>query len=826
MNALVKKGYQKPLEEEDIPLLGVADKAGTQHSMFIEKINASQSSLFWAIISCYKIEILVSGFFALLKILTLSAGPLLLREFINVSSGEEAFRHEGKSTLLAAILGEVPRTEGMINVSGKVAYVSQNAWIQSGSVQDNILFGSTMDKPRYEETLQRCSLVYDLENLPFGDLTQVGERGETLSGGQKQRIQLARALYCDADIYLLDDPFSSVDTHTAMCLFNEYVMGALLEKTVLLVTHQIELLQAFNSVLLMSQGQIMHAASYQELLAASKEFQDLVNAHKDTAEFSDVNNIVYNGSKSNIIRTTGVAHDRGKDYVKPSGCDQLIRKEEREIGDTVIGSGSIIFLLFRALLVVDLSLQTSKSLFSQLLSALFHAPMSFFQSTPVGRILSRVSSDLSIVDLDLSFTFSFSICATINAYINLGVLCFFTWQVLFLAAPVIFMSVRLQRYYLASSKELMRISGTTKSRVANHLAESISGAVTIRAFKQEDRFFAKMLEILDNNASPSFHCSAATEWLTQRLEIMSAAILSSSAFVITLLPLGTFSSGVIGMVLSYGLSLNMLFLFAIQSQCSLANQIISVERLSQYMHIVSEAPDKIEDNQLPADWPSVGKIELHDLEIKYNQDASPVLHGITCTFEGGDKIDITAVGLHDLRFRIGLIPQDPILFHGSIRFNLDPQGDFSDEQIMEVICKCQLSEAVKEKQGLDSLVVEGGLNWSMGQRQLLCLGRALLRRNRILILDEATASIDNATDAILQKIISTEFRNSTIITIAHRIPTVLNCTRVLVINDGNVVEYDRPQKLMLMEGSFFNRLLNEYWLHASKAALHIKKCYD
>ncbi|GJN32168.1 hypothetical protein PR202_gb20650 [Eleusine coracana subsp. coracana] len=422
----------------------------------------------------------------------------------------------------------------------------------------------------------------------------------------------------------------------------------------------------------------MHAASYQELLAASKEFQDLVNAHKDTAEFSDVNNIVYNGSKSNIIRTTGVAHDRGKDYVKPSGCDQLIRKEEREIGDTVIYS------------------------------------------------LMQVSSDLSIVDLDLSFTFSFSICATINAYINLGVLCFFTWQVLFLAAPVIFMSVRLQRYYLASSKELMRISGTTKSRVANHLAESISGAVTIRAFKQEDRFFAKMLEILDNNASPSFHCSAATEWLTQRLEIMSAAILSSSAFVITLLPLGTFSSGgdKIGIVGRTG-----------SGKTTLVNAIF---RLVE---------------------PSGGNIVI-------------------------DGQDITAVGLHDLRFRIGLIPQDPILFHGSIRFNLDPQGDFSDEQIMEVICKCQLSEAVKEKQGLDSLVVEGGLNWSMGQRQLLCLGRALLRRNRILILDEATASIDNATDAILQKIISTEFRNSTIITIAHRIPTVLNCTRVLVINDG------------------------------------------
>ena len=499
---------------------------------------------------------------------------------------------------------------------------------------------------------------------------------------------------------------------------------------------------------------------------------------------------------------------------------------------TAIGFGSIIFLLSRALLVVDLGLRTSGPLFAQLLSGLFCAPMSFYHSTPLGRILSRVSSDLSIIDLDLPFTVSFSICATLNAYINLSVLCFFTWQILLVAAPVIIMAVKLQRYYLASSKELMRINGTTKSLVANHLGESIAGAVTIRAFKQEDRFFAKSLELIDNNASPSFHCFAATEWLTQRLEIMGAAILSSSALVITLLPAANYSPGALGMLLSYGLSLNMLFLFSIQNQCSLANQIISVERLSQYMGIVSEAPYIMKQNQPPDAWPSVGKIELEGLEIKYNQDASPLLHGITCTFQGGDKIgivgrtgsgktslinaifrlvepsggkiiiddyDITEMGLHDLRSRIGVIPQDPILFYGSIRYNLDPQGRFSDEQIWEVLGKCQLIEAVKDKQGLDSHIVEGGSNWSMGQRQLLCLARALLRRNCILILDEATASIDTATDAIIQKIIRTEFKGSTVITVAHRMPTVVDCTWVLVINNGKMVEYNRPNTLMEME---------------------------
>nr|CAB3467084.1 unnamed protein product [Digitaria exilis] len=572
----------------------------------------------------------------------------------------------GKSTLLAAVLGEVPKTEGTIQVCGKMAYVSQNAWIQTGTVQDNILFGSSMDKQRYQETLERCSLVKDLEMLPYGDRTQIGERGVNLSGGQKQRVQLARALYKNADIYLLDDPFSAVDAHTATSLFNEYVMEALSDKTVLLVTHQVDFLPVFDSIL--------------------------------------------------------------------------------------------------------------------------------------------VSADLSIVDLDVPFTFMFSIGTSINSYSNLG------------------------KFYLASAKELMRINGTTKSAVANHLGESIAGAITIRAFEEEDRFFEKNLELVDKNAGPYFYNFAATEWLIQRLETMSAAVLSFSAFVMALLPPGTFNPGFIGMALSYGLSLNMSFVFSIQNQCQLTNQIISVERVSQYIDIPSEAAEIIEENRPSSEWPQTGRVELRDLKIRYRQDAPLVLHGITCTFEGGDKIgivgrtgsgkttligalfrlvepaggkiiidsvDITTIGLHDLRSRLGIIPQDPTLFQGTIRYNLDPLGQFSDQQIWEVT------------------FVEDGSNWSMGQRQLFCLGRALLRRCRVLVLDEATASIDNATDAILQKTIRTEFRDCTVVTVAHRIPTVMDCSMVLAMSDGKVVEYDRPLKLMETEGSLFRDLVKEYWSYTS-----------
>ncbi|CBI22568.3 unnamed protein product, partial [Vitis vinifera] len=748
----------------------------------------------------------------------------------------------GKSTLLAAILGEVPNTQGTIQVRGKIAYVSQTAWIQTGTIQENILFGSEMDTQRYHEALESSSLVKDLEMFPHGELTEIGERGVNLSGGQKQRIQLARALYQDADIYLLDDPFSAVDAHTATSLLNEYVMRALSGKTVLLVTHQVDFLPAFGSVLLMSDGKILHAAPYHQLLTSSQEFQDF---------------------RTHIEREFNA-----------SGHDQLIKQEEREIGNPgfkpymlylnqnkqfwlfpiglivvylSIGCTSTVFLLCRTLLMVSLGLQSSKSLLAQLLNSFFRAPMSFYDSTPLGRMISRVSSDLNIIDLDLLFGIVYTVSSTAAVCVILGVLAAVTWQVLLVSIPTIYLAMRLQKYYYASAKEMMRINGTTKSLVANHLAESVAGAMVIRAFEQEDRFFAKILHLIDTNASPFFHAFAANEWLIQWLVTLSATILSSSALCMVLLPKGTCSPGFIGMALSYGLSLNLSLVNSTRNICTLENYIISVERLNQYMHIPSEAPEVIHNNRPPPNWPDVGKVEIQKLQIRYRPNLPLVLRGIDCIFEGGHKIgivgrtgsgkttlisalfrlvepaggriivdglDISMIGLHDLRSRFGIIPQDPTLFNGTVRYNLDPLSQHTEQEIWEVLAKCQLQETVQDKEeGLDSMVVEDGSNWSMGQRQLFCLGRALLRRSRILVLDEATASIDNATDLILQKTIRTEFANCTVITVAHRIPTVMDCTMVLAISDGKLVEYDKPTDLMKKEGSLFGQLVKEYCLN-------------
>ncbi|KAJ6714386.1 ABC TRANSPORTER C FAMILY MEMBER 10-LIKE [Salix viminalis] len=778
----------------------------------------------------------------------------------------------GKSTLLSAVLGEVPKISGIVHVFGKIAYVSQTAWIQTGTIQENILFGAAMEPGRYQEVLERCSLVKDIEIFPFGDLTEIGERGVNLSGGQKQRVQLARALYQDADVYLLDDPFSAVDAQTATSLFNDYVIGALSGKTVLLVTHQIDFLPAFNSILLMSGGEIIRSDTYSQLMASSQEFQDLVNAHKNTAG-SDTQ-VEYDSSKrAETSKTEEIQKVRSiKKLGTPSG-DQLIKREEKESGDTgskpyiqylsqrkgflYFSLGSIVHVIFIVGQVIqsywlaaniqnsDVSRVTLFTVYSVIgcsLAVFFTPSISLHSSI---RILSRVSSDLSVTDLEMAFRLTIAVGSTMNTYFNFAVLAFLTWPVLFAIIPMIYLNILLQRYYFASAKELTRINGTSKSSVASHLAESIAGATTIRAFGEEARFFSKYLDLIDRNASPYFHSFTSDEWLIQRLELLCAIVLSSSTLAIILLHFSASASGFIGMELSYGLSLNVFLVFSAQYQCSLSNSIISVERLEQYMHIPSEAPEVIETNRPHPSWPAVGKVEICNLKVRYRPNAPLVLKGITCTIEGRHKIgivgrtgsgkttfisslfrlveptegkividglDISTIGLHDVRSHFAVIPQDPTLFVGSVRYNLDPLSKHTDQEIWEVLEKCHLREAIQEKEdGLNSSVAQDGSNWSMGQRQLFCLGRALLKRSRILVLDEATASIDNATDSILQKTIRSEFADCTVITVAHRIPTVMDCTMVLAISDGILVEYDEPLKLMNKEGSLFGQLVREYW---------------
>ncbi|GKV36539.1 hypothetical protein SLEP1_g44660 [Rubroshorea leprosula] len=394
----------------------------------------------------------------------------------------------------------------------------------------------------------------------------------------------------------------------------------------------------------------------------------------------------------------------------------------------------------------------------------------------------------------------------------IAVVVFVTWQVLIVAIIALVAVKYMQEYYLASARQLIRINGTTKAPVMNYAAETSLGVITIRAFNTTDRFFQSYLKIVDTDAALFFLCNASLEWHVLRIEALQNLTVFTSALLLLLFPKAYVAPGLAGLSLSYALSITSTQVFTSRWYCNLSNYIISVERIKQFMHIPEEPPAIIEENRPPSSWPYKGRNELQKLKIRYRPNSPPVLKGITCMFQERTRVGVvgrTGSGkstLINLRMKLSIIPQEQTLFRGSIRTNLDPLGLYTDDEIWKALEKCQLSNLPNK---LDSSMSDEGENWSMGQRRLFCLGRVLLKRNKILVLDEAIASIDSARDGILQRIIREEFLECIVITVAHRVPTVLDSDMVMVLSYGELVEYDEPSKLMETNSSF-SRLVAEY----------------
>ncbi|CAN4113549.1 unnamed protein product [Withania somnifera] len=810
----------------------------------------------------------------------------------------------GKSTLLASILGELHKLSGEVRVYGSTAYVSQTSWIQNASIQENILFGSPMDTKRYKNVLQVCSLEKDLEILEHGDQTEIGERGTNLSGGQKQRIQLARAVYQDCDIYLLDDIFSAVDAQTGSEIFKECIKGALKDKTIVLVTHQIDFLHNADLILVMRDGKIVQSGKYKELLELGTDFGDLVAAHENSMEPVESST---GASGESLPQTPRSPHQLTPKSPQKSqeeangeisldkqqkGSSKLIDDEERETGHinfdvykqycteafgwwgvaavliiSVFWQGSTmlsdywlayetstdqifnpslfievysfiaglccIFVVIRSFLVSFMGLKTAQRFFDQILDSILHAPMSFFDTTPSGRILSRASTDQSYVDFMIP---QFLSVALMMYFIVAGVLfitCQSAWPTIFLIIPLVWLNIWYRRYYIASSRELTRLSSITKAPILHHFSETISGIMTICCFRKEDNFFQGNIDRVNANLRMDFHNNASNEWLGFRIEFIGSILICIATIFMVLLPSVVIAPEYVGLALSYALPLNGALFWMVSLSCLVENRMVSVERIKQFTRLPSEASWRIANCLPSSDWPYHGDIEIKNLKVRYRSNTPLVLKGISLRINGGEKlstliqvlfrlvepsagtiiidgVDICKLGLHDLRSRFGIIPQEPVLFQGTVRSNIDPLEQYSDDEIWKSLQRCQLKDVVAAKpEKLDSLVVDSGDNWSVGQRQLLCLGRVLLKKSKILFMDEATASVDSQTDAIIQRIIREDFESSTIITIAHRIPTVIDCDRVLIIDDGWAKEFERPATL-LESPSLFASLVQEY----------------
>ncbi|XVE74843.1 hypothetical protein DITRI_Ditri12bG0050900 [Diplodiscus trichospermus] len=821
----------------------------------------------------------------------------------------------GKSSLLCSIIGEIPRISGaVIKVYGKKAYVPQRSWVQTGTIRENILFGKDMNNAFYEQVLEACALNQDIEMWTNKDMSVVGERGMNLSGGQKQRIQLARAVYSDSDIYILDDPFSAVDAHTGTHLFKKCLTGLLSQKTVIYATHQLEFLDAADLVLVMKDGLIVQSGKYEELIADSDgELVRQMNAHRKsldqvnppqedhplTAGPCQMSQIEVIEEKYGESICYGNLFERSQEEERQTGrvkwsvystfvtaaykgalvpvillCQVLFQglqmgsnywiawateENHRASREQLIGifamlsGGSSIFILGRAVLLATIAVETAQRLYLGMIKSVFRAPISFFDSTPSSQILNRSSTDQSTLDTDIPYRLAGLAFALIQLFSIIILMSHVAWQIFLLFLAILGISFWYQTYYITTARELARMVGIRKAPILHHFSESIAGAATIRCFSQEDRFMEKNLSLIDDYSRVAFHNSGTMEWLCVRINFLFNFVFFLVLIILVSLPRSAVDPSLAGLAATYGLNLNVLQAWVIWNLCNVENKMISVERVLQFTNIPSEAPPVIEDCRPKPDWPTEGRIELENLQVQYKPTLPVVLKGITCTFPGEKKIgvvgrtgsgkstliqalfrvvepsggrividgiDISTIGLQDLRSRLGIIPQDPTLFQGTIRTNLDPLQQHTDQEIWEVLNKCRLADIVRQDQRLlDAPVAEDGENWSVGQRQLVCLARVLLKKRRILVLDEATASIDTATDNVIQETIREETSRCTVITVAHRIPTVIDNDLVLVLDKGKIAEYDMPGILLEDSSSSFSKLVAEF-LRSSKSNLY------
>ncbi|KAK7395420.1 hypothetical protein VNO78_15978 [Psophocarpus tetragonolobus] len=461
------------------------------------------------------------------------------------------------------------------------------------------------------------------------------------------------------------------------------------------------------------------------------------------------------------------------------------------------------------------------------------------------------STDQSAVDTDIPNqieSFSFSVIQLLGIIVVMSQV---AWQVFIVFIPVIAVSIWYQQYYIPSARELSRLVGVCKAPIIQHFAETISGTSTIRSFDQQPRFQETNMKLTDGYSRPKFNIVSAMEWLCFRLDMLSLMTFAFSLIFLISIPPGIIDPGIAGLAVTYGLNLNMIQAWVIWNLCNLENKIISVERILQYTIIPSEPPLVVEENRPDPSWPSHGEVDIQDLQVRYAPHLPLVLRGLTCKFRGGlktgivgrtgsgkstliqtlfriveptfgeiliDNINISSIGLHDLRSRLSIIPQDPTMFEGTVRNNLDPLEEYTDEQIWEALDKCQLGDEVRKKEGkLDSAVSENGENWSMGQRQLVCLGRVLLKKSKVLVLDEATASVDTATDNLIQQTLRQHFSDSRVITIAHRITSVLDSDMVMLLSQGLIDEYDTPTSLLENKSSSFAQLVAEYTMRSNSS---------
>uniref|UniRef100_A0A8C1IM41 ATP-binding cassette, sub-family C (CFTR/MRP), member 3 n=1 Tax=Cyprinus carpio TaxID=7962 RepID=A0A8C1IM41_CYPCA len=849
----------------------------------------------------------------------------------------------GKTSLVSALLGEMEKQEGQISIRGSVAYVPQQAWIQNATLRDNILFGRPYVEQKYRCVLEACALTPDLEVLPGGDQTEIGEKGINLSGGQRQRVSLARALYSDADVYLLDDPLSAVDAHVAKHIFDKVIgpEGALKGKTRILVTHGISFLPQVDNILVMVDGRVSEMGSYQDLLKQNGAFAEFLRNYslEDIIEDDEVtvslvdddeeeefpedalsnhtdmvdNEPVVNEARRQFMRYTCIFNASrsvtpfNKIFIYFSGCYALVltplecflvtscvlcvlqvkfkvyweyakavgpflslficflygcqsasaiganfwlsewtndaqhNRTQDQVSMRVgvyaaLGISQGVLVMFSSFTLALGKIQAARKLHQTLLDNKFHTPQSFFDTTPIGRIINRFSKDIYVIDEVLPSTILMFLGTFFASVSTMIVIICSTPIFALVIGPLALIYVFVQRFYVATSRQLKRLESVSRSPIYSHFSETITGTSVIRAYGRNAAFVLMSDMKVDENQKSYYPGIVSNRWLGVRIEFIGNCIVLFAA-LFAVIGKDKLSPGLVGLSVSYALQVTMSLNWMVRMTSDLESNIVAVERVKEYSETQTEAPWIVKDKQPPPDWPPKGDVEFVDYSVRYREGLDLVLRNISLKVKGGEKIGIVGrtgagkssmtlclfrlleaadgeividevkiseIGLHDLRSKLTIIPQEPVLFSGTLRMNLDPFEKYSDEEVWKVLELSHLKKFVSNQTSkLELECSEGGENLSVGQRQLVCLARALLRKTRILVLDEATAAVDLETDDLIQSTIRTQFEDCTVFTIAHRLNTIMDYTRVLVLDKGQIAEFDTPTNLIAQKGIFY-----------------------
>ncbi|CAD8052568.1 unnamed protein product [Paramecium sonneborni] len=807
----------------------------------------------------------------------------------------------GKSSLISAILGEMVYNDSgfapKIKINGKIAYVSQKSWIQNATLKDNILFGLPYDETKYQDAIKYSCLEQDIKTLDKGEFTMIGEKGVNLSGGQKARVSLARALYSNSDIYLLDDLISAVDMHVGKFIIEKCLCEYLNGKTIVLITHALYSCQYADRIILMDNGQIIKEGNIDEIKQCEKFdqiYQKYFKEHKnenedDQDEQLEILNLQKKRKSSN----------QQIDNTKKDIIDDLMILEDRKVGSVQMDvfkeyfylSGGYLFFTFNLIIVIiqvvtrfgsqiwlahwsgqqDLSyddnlhnlmifsffslsfgffalirllilakenVNIANKVHSRMIEQLLYAPLcSFFERIPLGVLMNRLTKDQSVLDTELLWTISILqvSCASFIASTLINVLSS-SYYIIFPVLIFLYAVWKVQRFYMAANRELYRLESISKSPILSFFSETVNGLNIIRAFGKQDKFLERHSKNIDLNRKIQIVQLQITTWFSMNLTFTSLMVnISAIAFVLFF---GSDSPALAGLLMTVATVIDNSLQSSINSITQAETQFISFERCLSFAKVEHENGYKQKKDYI-LNWPQVGDIHIDSLVVKYRENLQPALKGLNVVIKRQEKIgvvgrtgagkstvtlsllrileasngsiiidgvDISTLNLKQLRESITMILQDSTLFEGTLRENLDPLHKHTDQELNNVALQCCLGDLLLQKNGLNTEISENGDNLSAGEKQLISIARAVLKQSQIILIDEATANIDIETESKIQQTIQTAFKKCTVITIAHRINTIMHSDKILVIDQGQAKEFDEPQNLLEDKSSIFYSL--------------------